>query len=760
MSRQSQTNTFNEGLNKDLNPILTPNNVMTDCLNGTIITYNGNEFALQNDLGNYAFKYGSLSDGFVPVGIKEHANILYIISYNPIDDEVEVGSFPSMKLIDSSTINNDENTASIKLEEVWTNYTDIETQLTFLSELKDDFLLNPGDEYILIRDAKDPEDNSNGYTDEDYSDFARTAEIEKAWVNTSVFVYTENKKLYNIDDYIDWDKAEQSKYNADSFKHVKWEIPGWLVVKPTVNVMDEFNCYLEDQEYKFNKNGVQESTTATIKIQSTWNHKMYGDVIKDYIFNDSDLSIMDNLRYLVYSYSDSRDKVDWLEIIGYNSDTDTCNLTTWENKENNLVNYNDIHDVIYSSIKVKDCKDEYLAIVPVLRVNTEGENSENIDSDNKFIIYDQFTTVLKLKDEKFDPNSVKIGESLFKYYVGKDSMTMHLSVESNSNCRLFYRLLYWTSETEIKPCGPWEELMEFDNNGQNIFSIDYFYSEDGTDCEGKFNKEDLYVIQFYVSADKNPGFIDTLDKIELVQSCFKEFVVYCSEYVNIYYKPYDSYADEEFTLNESSFASAVENGLKIKKTIKTSEGPTLSTHQDIVFRSEIGKYDEYDLPYDSETNELKRKDLEYLESRLINPVLVDEANKNLFNKYALFRYGSKYTWNFGNEITFNIPSGNGRLWKNISASQNSEDFLISAYDNNYNIIGLESSVDNDGNKLYSLPITSESKLFIDPIVETKESVSEDKVIHFGNIGSYRPVTLMPNGYWNLNFVAILWKNNT
>ena len=29
---------------------------MTDCLNGTIVTYNGNEFALQNDFGNYKFK--------------------------------------------------------------------------------------------------------------------------------------------------------------------------------------------------------------------------------------------------------------------------------------------------------------------------------------------------------------------------------------------------------------------------------------------------------------------------------------------------------------------------------------------------------------------------------------------------------------------------------------------------------------------------------------------------------------------------------
>ena len=41
----------------DLHPLSTPNNVLTDCLNGTFITYNGNEFSLQNDQGNYKLEY-------------------------------------------------------------------------------------------------------------------------------------------------------------------------------------------------------------------------------------------------------------------------------------------------------------------------------------------------------------------------------------------------------------------------------------------------------------------------------------------------------------------------------------------------------------------------------------------------------------------------------------------------------------------------------------------------------------------------------
>ena len=46
MLKKSTNNTFDKGLLMDFNPIVTPNNVLTNCLNGTIITFNGNEYAL------------------------------------------------------------------------------------------------------------------------------------------------------------------------------------------------------------------------------------------------------------------------------------------------------------------------------------------------------------------------------------------------------------------------------------------------------------------------------------------------------------------------------------------------------------------------------------------------------------------------------------------------------------------------------------------------------------------------------------------
>ena len=89
--KQTTVNEFKDGLNLDLHPIVTPKTVLTDNINGTFITYNGNEFCLQNDRGNK--KVASLTDGYTPIGIKEYNGILYIVSVNK--NLTEIGTYPS-----------------------------------------------------------------------------------------------------------------------------------------------------------------------------------------------------------------------------------------------------------------------------------------------------------------------------------------------------------------------------------------------------------------------------------------------------------------------------------------------------------------------------------------------------------------------------------------------------------------------------------------------------------------------------------------
>ena len=53
-------NTFSEGINYDLNPLVTPSNTLSDCVNGTLLTFNGDELVLQNDAGNSRIKIYSI----------------------------------------------------------------------------------------------------------------------------------------------------------------------------------------------------------------------------------------------------------------------------------------------------------------------------------------------------------------------------------------------------------------------------------------------------------------------------------------------------------------------------------------------------------------------------------------------------------------------------------------------------------------------------------------------------------------------------
>ena len=98
---KSTTNVFSKGLVTDLHPLSVGQDQLTDALNATFITYNGNELLLQNDMGNTRIQdrvTGSLMglrEGFIPLCMREHGGILYIASYNPFTKESELGSIPS-----------------------------------------------------------------------------------------------------------------------------------------------------------------------------------------------------------------------------------------------------------------------------------------------------------------------------------------------------------------------------------------------------------------------------------------------------------------------------------------------------------------------------------------------------------------------------------------------------------------------------------------------------------------------------------------
>ena len=131
----------------DTNPMVQGNDTLTDCLNGTIITMNGNEPILQNDMGNRRVDRAFLPAGYEPVGIKEYGGIIYIAAYNPITNKSQIGSFPSPeKRINSSN----ENQKSISID---FGNGDIQSDTLMFPLTKND-LLHAGDKFVVYADSE------------------------------------------------------------------------------------------------------------------------------------------------------------------------------------------------------------------------------------------------------------------------------------------------------------------------------------------------------------------------------------------------------------------------------------------------------------------------------------------------------------------------------------------------------------------------------------------------------------------------------
>lgn len=135
---QVATNHFTDGLVMDLSPESTPNNCLTNALNATYVTINGNELQLQNDMGNA--KFGAyLPQGYVPLGTTQLGGIIYTIIYNPSNNKTQIGSFPSPQITFDAEKNIDSTSFDLSY---------FENNLQY-KKVYDDFILQPGDKFIF-----------------------------------------------------------------------------------------------------------------------------------------------------------------------------------------------------------------------------------------------------------------------------------------------------------------------------------------------------------------------------------------------------------------------------------------------------------------------------------------------------------------------------------------------------------------------------------------------------------------------------------
>ena len=132
------TNKFLKGLVMDFSPENTRNEVLTHALNATLLTFNGNEMSLQNDMGNARVETAYLPEGYIPVGTCEYGGIIYIVSYNPLEDKSQIGCFPSPE-------------RNISIDEMGLQ---LETTLNNLDFQLEDGNIKNSTKYVLLRNDK------------------------------------------------------------------------------------------------------------------------------------------------------------------------------------------------------------------------------------------------------------------------------------------------------------------------------------------------------------------------------------------------------------------------------------------------------------------------------------------------------------------------------------------------------------------------------------------------------------------------------
>lgn len=207
-TKMTATNTLNKGLVMDFNPLITKDDCLTNALNATLLTFNGNEMQLQQDMGNGRVETAFLPEGYVPVGTCEFGDIIYVVSYNPLENKSQIGCFPSPERNISSDEITDmqQSLAAADFQEFsGGSPTGVLKATSVKKILYGDKNMNPGDKYIIYEEATGAGNLENNAST--LSDFGNTAHTLGTWpklLKIKVVSIEESGKIVDLGASVKW----------------------------------------------------------------------------------------------------------------------------------------------------------------------------------------------------------------------------------------------------------------------------------------------------------------------------------------------------------------------------------------------------------------------------------------------------------------------------------------------------------------------------------------------------------------------------
>lgn len=438
--RKESSNQFTEGLVSDLNPINTPNTVLTDALNATIITYNGNEFSLQNDMGNYPLENCKLKPNYIPVGLKEHGDILYIVSYNPLTNHVEVGSYPSPLQVNAVDSEDYELEFGSILDDhlgIVAKYSELVKEETYIVFNGEDYKLYPGDAYKI-----DVEEEKYAYETFEY------------------YILDDNSILHNVTEEV------KKNINKEEYEHVSWLIPGYIAAKVRLARL----------------------STSGLNVRSFY-APLKGNDERDVYFDfNIKVNIDDDLiNNRLNSVSEYKNDLTFKVTI----DNKRGNLKTDLLENPNLSEWYLDKNILWMQYKgeLTTNKDDVLT-VSVTPILTEKKGNEVLYS----IAYDGLIQPQEFDLSRVNDKPFGIDDDFYKFYQTNDKeQVIEINVSgptvTTSQVDLHYNI--YTLEEQNKPA----KTGKFDNYfgiGYNRLTIPF---------DDVFKKENIYIIEFIFKGD-------------------------------------------------------------------------------------------------------------------------------------------------------------------------------------------------------------------------------------------------------------------
>lgn len=421
MKKAVATSTFNSGLIMDFNPMVTPNNVLVNALNATLVTMNGNESILQNDMGNGRVETAYLPDGYIPMGTCEFGDIIYIVSFNPLNNKCQIGCFPSPERnIDSDEISDLETSlSSSTFQKLKNGQPTGKLIANSVKRIVYQDTMNPGDKYLIYGD-----DISSG--EKTLSDYGNTQHIHNKWpklLKIHVVSIEDSGKITYLDSYTQWyDNLEKTENSDSEVSKGDYYIKKGTVASSQNEDLDEYRNKLKSNYSIFHSkiSGKLALLCELEKITGFSCSWFYSNVTTD------GTETVEENGTLVEKNVKAKDRSTQEYQIGF--------AINWETEDNNI-------NPKYIVLTQSEWVDGQGLIGRLYTINSEGE--ETVVTSNE----DYSNAYYKYSANENDPLPIAFGDGSEEYCYSKISRTYYLE-DSSTYSRFITKVI--PTETTYK----------------------------------------------------------------------------------------------------------------------------------------------------------------------------------------------------------------------------------------------------------------------------------------------------------------------